>query len=103
MCPGFIFSQSSFVFHSPLSPSNGALFPQALSVCDPSGETVRTLLKDFYDARRAQVCFEKPTCNCCANAETRNALTVSGNNLKESMTEFTQTLVAGSLFVLPKK
>ncbi|CAJ1350882.1 unnamed protein product [Effrenium voratum] len=24
---------------------------KALSVCDPSGETVRTLLKDFYDAR----------------------------------------------------
>ena len=24
---------------------------QALAVSDPSGETVRTLLKDFYDAR----------------------------------------------------
>ena len=29
----------------------GGVVPQALAVSDPSGETVRTLLKDFYDAR----------------------------------------------------
>eukprot|EP00913_Durusdinium_trenchii_P010027 g9408.t1 len=30
---------------------------KALAVCDPSGETVRTLLKDFYDARRLGIVF----------------------------------------------